>query len=388
MTDERPAPFTGADVDLSGYGYMPLHGHRMLQSETWIKNSAPGKVAALALWWASWLQVPAASLPNDDVLLAHYAGYGVAVEAFAAIRHEAMRGWVLCSDNRWHHKFLAEIAAEAWAGRVKHQAKKAADQARYEAKKAAEEANSAGKKDNSARKDGNSTPEAQRNPTEKAPKGEERRGEEREGIKNNTPTGVLPLDGGSAIGATIADFEAFWTAYPRSPNDSKKTAKQRWDTLHKAKALPVIADMLRAVQAYKDWLASEQKRRPKDPVPVAHASTWLNQRRFDGFIEAAKTAAPGQPPKDPQTIEKLRREKIPPGEWEAAAQRFADAYGWGVWDMATSAAQLIDGDPLEIRFNNPAMRDLNQRNGWTEKLRRAAGEFLKISVKPMGMKGI
>lgn len=120
------SPMTPADCDLRGLTYMPLFGDRLFGSATWIAASSEGKVAALRLWWRSYAhEVPAASLPNDDQLLADYAGYGIAVKAWRKIKDQAMRGWVLCSDGRLYHKTVAEVALEAWASRLRNREKQA-----------------------------------------------------------------------------------------------------------------------------------------------------------------------------------------------------------------------------------------------------------------------
>ena len=77
-------------------------------------------VAALRLWWQSYAhETPAASLPNNDTLLADYAGYGVAVKAWRKVKDQAMRGWELCSDGRWYHRTVAEVAMKAWGERLR-----------------------------------------------------------------------------------------------------------------------------------------------------------------------------------------------------------------------------------------------------------------------------
>jgi len=120
MTD----PFTPADCDLRGMPYMPLHGDRLFGSATWIGANAEAKVAALRLWWRSFAhEVPAASLPDDDVLLADYAGYGVGIKAWRKVRPQAMRGWVKCADGRLYHRTVAEVALEAWDQRKRNREK-------------------------------------------------------------------------------------------------------------------------------------------------------------------------------------------------------------------------------------------------------------------------
>lgn len=124
-------------MDLRGYDFMPLYGDRMFCSETWIAASSEGKVAALRLWWHAYArEVPAASLPDNDVLLAEYAGYGIALKAWQKIRPTAMRGWLKCSDGRWYHEVVAEVALEAWDKRVKDRERKAKFRAARDAKNA------------------------------------------------------------------------------------------------------------------------------------------------------------------------------------------------------------------------------------------------------------
>lgn len=116
MTD-LPAPLTTADCDLRGMEWMPLYGDRLFASETWLLASPEGRCAAIALWWAAWKQRPAGSLADNDRVLAQMAGYGMAVKAWQAIRQEAMRGWVQCSDGRLYHPVVCELALDAWARR-------------------------------------------------------------------------------------------------------------------------------------------------------------------------------------------------------------------------------------------------------------------------------
>jgi hypothetical protein len=131
MNAAPPAPLVPSNVDLRGLQYMPLFGERLFGSETWIAASADGKVAALRLWWRSYAhEVPAASLPDNDQLLAEYAGYGVAVKAWKRIRAQAMRGWLLCSDGRLYHPVVAQIALESWESRKRNREKQARLRAR------------------------------------------------------------------------------------------------------------------------------------------------------------------------------------------------------------------------------------------------------------------
>lgn len=119
-----PSPLVAADVDLRGLQYMPLFGERLFGSETWIAATAEARVAALRLWWRAYAhEVPAASLPDDDRLLADYAGYGSAVKAWRRVRASSLRGFVKCSDGRLYHPVLADIALESWDSRRRNREK-------------------------------------------------------------------------------------------------------------------------------------------------------------------------------------------------------------------------------------------------------------------------
>lgn len=124
--DESPAPLVDREVDLRGYDFMPLHGDRLFSSETWIAATPEAKIAALRLWWHAYAkEVPAGSLPDNDQLLADYAGYGVAIKAWKRIRPSALRGWIKCTDGRLYHRFLADVVAEAWEKRIYERQRKA-----------------------------------------------------------------------------------------------------------------------------------------------------------------------------------------------------------------------------------------------------------------------
>lgn len=139
MTD----PLTPADCDLRDFAYMPLDVVRLRDSEAAVILTPEEFRAAVILWCAAWHQVPAASMPKDDRLLANLAGYGRDVNGWSAVKTGALRGFIECSDGRLYHPVIAEKAMEAWdkkwarpdraAERSEH-ARKAAT-ARWEKKK-------------------------------------------------------------------------------------------------------------------------------------------------------------------------------------------------------------------------------------------------------------
>jgi hypothetical protein len=67
----------------------------------------------VTLWLKSFHQVPAASLPDDDVQLAGSAAWA-ATWTWRKSRDGALRGWIKADDGLLYHPFVAEIALEAW----------------------------------------------------------------------------------------------------------------------------------------------------------------------------------------------------------------------------------------------------------------------------------
>jgi hypothetical protein len=126
MPDDLPQPLTPPDCDLRGLEWMPLYGHRLFASDFDAHASDAVFRAALSLWWSAWNQVPAASLPDDDVALCRLAGFGRDVEAWRALRERALRGFTLCADGRLYHRALAPLAIDAWSRRLKERTRKAA----------------------------------------------------------------------------------------------------------------------------------------------------------------------------------------------------------------------------------------------------------------------
>lgn len=123
---ELPEPLTPADCDLRGYDFMPLHGHRLFNSDFYYGVSAEAFRVGLRLWWAAWQQCPAASLPNNDTTLCRLADMGRDLKGWKALKAEALRGFVLCADGRLYHPVIAAMALEAWDRRRRERDRKAA----------------------------------------------------------------------------------------------------------------------------------------------------------------------------------------------------------------------------------------------------------------------
>jgi hypothetical protein len=115
MSTDDPAPLTPSDCDLRGLPFMPLDVVRLGDSDLVALSTGDEFKAAVLLWGKAWLQVPAASLPDDPRILAHLSGSGSRWSKVAAV---ALRGWVKCSDGRLYHPVIAEKAREAWSFRL------------------------------------------------------------------------------------------------------------------------------------------------------------------------------------------------------------------------------------------------------------------------------
>lgn len=118
MTDHLPPPLTPARSDLRDFGFMPLEVTRFRGSDLVAMAEPEAIVAAMMLWTAAWHETPAASLTNDDRLLAKAAGFGRSQGDWLRVKDEALRGFVECSDGRLYHPVVARLANDAWKSKV------------------------------------------------------------------------------------------------------------------------------------------------------------------------------------------------------------------------------------------------------------------------------
>lgn len=115
------SPLTPADCDLRDFPSMLLDVAR-LRDSTLASNETPEACwAAVLLWAASWHQVPAASLPDDERWIATTAGYAIRGKidrAWTKTRDGALRKFVKCDDGRLYHPVVAEKALECWLSKL------------------------------------------------------------------------------------------------------------------------------------------------------------------------------------------------------------------------------------------------------------------------------
>ncbi|MEX3555806.1 MAG: DUF1376 domain-containing protein, partial [Burkholderia gladioli] len=120
---DLPNPLTPADCDLRDFPFMPLDVVRLRDSDLSVHATGEEFRSAVLLWCASWHQMPAASLPDDDRSLAQLAGFGRVVTEWQKVRDGALRGWMKCSDGRLYHPVVAEKARDGWIAKLKQRFK-------------------------------------------------------------------------------------------------------------------------------------------------------------------------------------------------------------------------------------------------------------------------
>lgn len=115
------APLTPHDCDLRDFPSMLLDVARLRASALAANETPEACWAAVLLWAASWHEVPAASMPDDEKWIATAAGYAIRGKidrAWPKVRDGALRKFVKCDDGRLYHPVVAEKALECWLSKL------------------------------------------------------------------------------------------------------------------------------------------------------------------------------------------------------------------------------------------------------------------------------
>jgi len=127
-------PLLPPEVDLRDFPYMPMHIARLFNSEFHAKANDAEWRAGVTLWLKAF-QLPGTGLPDDDVALARLAEYGRDVKGWQKVKAMALYGWQKCSDGRWYHPVVAEVAHQAWLRKIAQRERtEKARQARHKTK--------------------------------------------------------------------------------------------------------------------------------------------------------------------------------------------------------------------------------------------------------------
>jgi hypothetical protein len=122
-TTKLPQPPVDAHVDLRRLPNMMVDVQRLLNCDRQTECSSESNWVAMTLWCKAWHLVPAGSLPNEDIKLAAYAGYGRSVAEWLKIKEQALRGFTLCEDGRLYHSYLSKVVNQAWSDHLNHRYK-------------------------------------------------------------------------------------------------------------------------------------------------------------------------------------------------------------------------------------------------------------------------
>lgn len=113
-----PAPPVAADVDIRDFAFTPMFRARLFGSSFHARASDSEWRAGVTLWLKSWDQVPAGSLPDDDVDLCRLAELGRDLKTWKKIKAGALHGWGKCADGRLYHSVVAEGVNDAWKSKL------------------------------------------------------------------------------------------------------------------------------------------------------------------------------------------------------------------------------------------------------------------------------
>lgn len=130
-----PEPLVPAYLILRAGSALPLDVARLRLSSFARQVDGAAFRAAVFLWATAWQESPAGSLPNDPMALAAAAHLRREPHRWTQIEAQALGGFVLCSDNRWYHPSVCELAIEAFNDQEQRDYDLAEDRLRKENKR-------------------------------------------------------------------------------------------------------------------------------------------------------------------------------------------------------------------------------------------------------------
>jgi hypothetical protein len=279
MTTALPDPPIGPEVDCTALASFMLNTERLLASELVAGSTHTVIGAALLLWCRAWKQRPAASLPDDERVLAGFAK--LPLSRFRKLREKVLHGFVKCADGRLYHPVLAAEAIGAWQNRKRilnqvesEKKKKLALRAAKKAQKSAISSQSV-PGDSGGTNPGQTPPPPPSPPPPSAPLL----------LPPHTPLITTPhlpptsssSSGHAPFGARDEDddlsieFESFWKLYPRKVN-----RRRAYSAYVVARKTATFEQLIAAARRY----AAENS--GKKLYHVSRPENWLgDQRWFD-----------------------------------------------------------------------------------------------------------
>ncbi len=249
---DLPDPPVRPETNLKGFDNIPFEIVRLRKSKAWLiaKSNPALAFYMINLWMASWLEVPAGSLEDDDAVLADAAM--CSAKRWPHVRDDVMRHWVKCSDGRLYHPVVCEKVAAAWSSKKNNIARaEAGARGRWVNRDASSMRQAA---PSSARRE---LVDANRM------KEEEKVRESKESLSNESDARASPR----ASHSHKREFEIWWEPYPHKVGkDKARKAYERALTKTSADQLTI------GVERYK---ASKPPDRP-----WCNPATWLNEGRW------------------------------------------------------------------------------------------------------------
>ena len=302
-------PLTPANGDLRDFPHTPIFRTKLFSSEFHARATDGEWRAGFTLWLKAWDQVPAGSLPVDDVALTRLAELGRDLKAWGKVKSGALRGWILCTDGRMYHPIVAEGVNNALDIKVAQRNKTAnariaaltkkmdaatdaAEKSRYAIEIA--KVQQAQLKAQSLTAKVDFTEPVTKSVTDRVTESKRRQGEGKERKGEGKVKGVdidkTPLTPKGDDAVLVMFENHFWPAYPR------KTGKP--DALKAFRALKVDPELLAAILlGLAKWRV--HPRWTKDAGQfIKHPGPWLRSRLWEdeevcGDHAASATATAG-----------------------------------------------------------------------------------------------
>lgn len=424
MTSELPRPPVPADLDLSDLPEMLLDIERLRKSKSWLRARRRPELAfyMLNLWMRAFHDVPAGSIENDDDVLADAAGCHP--RDWDKIKGVVLHGWLLCSDGRLYHSTVVEKVIAAFSRRITFKFDQEMGRYRQMKSRAKRERREPppqpeflpwlaheypsiipyltvfeplfSKSIRQMIRDEHTLSQADSGPVtvtsgvetvKSAFKLQDEVEGEDEGEDELSPMerGEDALGSADGVGASnpasdkIAresdncrhredGFDRFWEQSEAPKRASKSEARKAWERTSGVR--PSDDLVIAAHAAYRADIAAENERRkaerpPRQPHTLCHPVTFLNERRWEGYITngmCSDTSVNCLPPKP---------------EWGVRGDKLEVAIGEKAFRAWFSGARIEDCSPPRIIVPKVYMRTWIQNN-FMQRLAAVFGEGVRV----------
>jgi hypothetical protein len=113
-----PRPPVPTKTNLADFPFTPMYRARLFGSTFHARANDSEWRAGVTLWLKAQDQVPAGSLPKDDIELCRLAELGRDLKAWKKVKVRALHGWYECDDGRLYNNVVSEVVMEQWKGKL------------------------------------------------------------------------------------------------------------------------------------------------------------------------------------------------------------------------------------------------------------------------------